>query len=159
MSILLQLYNSKIREFAERPLPVPQGEPSAERKLENVFCGDQVTIRASLRDGVYQDLSGSVDGCLLCRAATAWLLENGEGLTPEAATRLQTDLDAFLEGRLAAAEMLWHGLEMFSPLVAYRNRRKCVLLPFKALAQLGCVSMVEQRKPEPQAMKGTSATQ
>lgn len=135
--MLSELYNSKIREFAERSLPMPQGEPMAETSLENIFCGDRVTIRVSLWDGVYRDLNGSVDGCLLCRAAMAWLLKNGEGLAPEAATRLLADVSAFLEGGLAAVDMPWHELEMFSPLIAHRSRRKCVLLPFKALAQVG----------------------
>lgn len=134
--MLNELYSRRIREFAEKPLPALL-EVAVEVSLDNPFCGDQVTLQIRLQDGLYREIRASVDGCLLCRAAMALVVEKGAGLTSDTANRLLADVSAFLEGGLPSANTPWPELEMFSPLVAHRARRKCVLLPFQALARAG----------------------
>lgn len=134
--MISELYNRRIHEFAERPLPEPREVATAEASLENVFCGDRVTIRVSVREGAYREVTGRVDGCLLCRAAMALLVHRGTNLTPDGANLLLAEVIGFLDGRLDMEEVSLPELEMFSPLTAYRNRRKCVLLPFQALTKV-----------------------
>ena len=72
-----------------------------------------------------------VRGCLLCEAAAVLIAEQAPGSDVEALLRTGEEIGpALAEG----SPFPWPGLEMFAPVRGVRSRRRCVTLPFEALA-------------------------
>ena len=72
-----------------------------------------------------------VRGCLLCEAAAALIAEHAPELEIEALLRAGEEIGpALAEG----SPFPWPALEMFAPVRGVKSRRRCVTLPFEALA-------------------------
>ena len=72
-----------------------------------------------------------VRGCLLCEAAAVLIAEHAPKLEIEALLRAGEEIGpALAEG----SPFPWPGLEMFAPVRGVKSRRRCVTLPFEALA-------------------------
>ena len=72
-----------------------------------------------------------VRGCLLCEAAAVLIAEQAPELEIEALLRAGGEVgSALAEG----SPFPWPELEMFAPVHGVKSRRRCVTLPFEALA-------------------------
>jgi nitrogen fixation NifU-like protein len=117
------LYSQRIKELAARPESrLVAFDASA--TLDNPLCGDRVTIEVKLANGRPVEIGRAVKGCLLCRASTALLAEQGEAAPDAESIRLM------LRGENATSPYGW---EIFAPVSGHKSRHDCVLLPLRAI--------------------------
>ncbi len=103
------MYDNDLIEHAKQDLPAIRENDDA---TENGSCGDRVAVRS------LQPVDIAVDGCLVCRAATAKVTELCDQIDP--AYLQEMDAEAFLEAL---------GWEL-SP-----ARKDCALTVLRALRQ------------------------
>ena len=72
-----------------------------------------------------------VRGCLLCEAAAVLIAEHAPELDVEALLRAGEEIGPALA---QGSPFPWPALEMFAPVRGVKSRRRCVTLPFEALA-------------------------
>ena len=72
-----------------------------------------------------------VRGCLLCEAAAVLIAERAPALEVEALLRAGEEIGPALA---QGAPFPWPELETFAPVRGVKSRRRCVTLPFEALA-------------------------
>ncbi len=116
-------------------------------RLDNPLCGDRISLQVRLDAGRIVAIAHETKGCLLCRAAASLLGQRAPGLDGQGVAATTAALEAILEqGRQPPAD--WPELGMFAPAGGHPSRHKCVLLPFRALAQAihqaGAVSPANQ---------------
>ncbi|HET9992900.1 MAG TPA: SUF system NifU family Fe-S cluster assembly protein [Kofleriaceae bacterium] len=97
---------------------------------DNPLCGDIVTIRFVLADGVIADAAFEARGCALSRAAASMLTTRAIGMTPAALHELASTFDQFVQGDAAGAGL--GELAVFEGVRAFKSRRGCARLPFHA---------------------------
>ena len=107
-------------------------DAQASARLDNPLCGDRVTIDLNLADGRITQVGHEVRGCLLCEAAAATIAELAPGKSPAEARDLAAAVTRMMKDSIAPAE---RALDIFSPVIAAKSRRECVMLPFGALAK------------------------
>ena len=116
----------------EGPLPAATHAATA----DNPLCGDVVTIRFVLDNGLIADAAFEARGCALSRAAASMLTERAIGTTPDALRELASTFDQFVQGDVSGASL--GELAVFEGVRAFKSRRACARLPFHAaLAALG----------------------
>ena len=156
--VLNTLYHDAIIAAARRAsghgrLESPHGSVT----VDNPLCGDRVTLDVTLgprgRDmpasplrpmprppldpreydvpGCVARVGHMVRGCLLCEAAAVLIAEHAPESEIEALLGAGEEIGpALAEG----APFPWPALEMFAPVRGVKSRRRCVTLPFEALA-------------------------
>jgi nitrogen fixation NifU-like protein len=107
-------------------------DPQATARLDNPLCGDRVTIDLYLADGHITAVGHEVKGCLLCEAAAATIAELAPGKSPGEARDLAAAVTRMMKEGVAPTEA---ALDIFTPVIAAKSRRDCVMLPFGALAK------------------------
>ena len=138
--------------------------PHGSATVDNPLCGDRVTLDVALGPRGYDAPASSprptprpppgmrehdapaceydapggavrighvVRGCLLCEAAAVLIAERAPELDVEALLRAGEEVGPALE---EGSPFPWPGLEMFAPVRGVKSRRRCVTLPFEALA-------------------------
>jgi nitrogen fixation NifU-like protein len=103
--------------------------------LDNPLCGDRVTIDLKMADGKIVEAGHRTRGCLLCEAASALIVEQASGRPTAALAGLADAVRQFLQ-KDAPAPAGWAAIEEFAPVRKVKSRQDCVLLPFRALAQV-----------------------
>jgi nitrogen fixation NifU-like protein len=129
------LYQAIIVEHDRAPRhhgPLPGA--THEATVDNPLCGDVVTVRARIADGVVSDIAFEGRGCALSRAAASIMTTMVHGRTVEAARRLAAvfELCAQSEPDAAIPDELGD-LRSFAGVRRFRSRRVCALLAFRAL--------------------------
>jgi len=109
--------------------------PSVSARVDNPVCGDRVTIDLLLRDGRIVEVGAKVQGCALCQAAAALIVEEATGGDAEALAAAGEAVAGFLRGTVDEDALPWGRLASFAPVRDARSRHECVLLPFKAAAK------------------------
>lgn len=125
------LYGQELVALAARACPVP---PEASLGIaHNPLCGDSVRLGVRIADGRIEALGAEVEGCLVCRASAALLVETLRGAAlSECAPRL-AELEALLaHGEAAGTSAAFSAL---GRLAAYPSRHVCALLPWRALEE------------------------
>ena len=110
------------------------GAAVAEVHHVNPTCGDEVTVRVALRDGVVEDVSYEGEGCSISQASTSVMTDLVIGRPVEEALGKS---DAFLElmqsrGRLEPDEDVLEDGIAFAGVSRYPARVKCALLGWMA---------------------------
>jgi nitrogen fixation protein NifU and related proteins len=125
-----ELYQALILEHARRPHAMPAG---AERRaeLDNPFCGDTVTVAVRLDAGRLAEVGWEGEGCALMKASASMMTEAARGLDAAGVAELRARLAAVLAGGAGEGD-----LAAFSGVAANPSRRRCVTLPWEALATL-----------------------
>ena len=128
------LYQDAIKQFAQAAHGHGHLEnATGEAKLNNPLCGDRVRMQVALDVGRIAAIAHETKGCLLCRAAASLLATRAAGMDAAAVEAVSGELDAMLTG-VAPIPAAWPELAMFAPARAHPSRHRCVLLPFRALA-------------------------
>lgn len=141
----LELYQEAIKTYAnaaygEGSLSTFSG--TAER--DSPYCGDSVRVDVLLEEGKVAALAHQTRGCLLCRAAAAWVGLHAPGHPAEEVTGWRDTVAAILRNEAPVPEEL-PDLAMFVPARAYAGRHDCILLPFDtALAALNSAGQSSQ---------------
>jgi nitrogen fixation NifU-like protein len=130
-----QLYQEIILDHYKRPHGRGLREPfHAEAHHVNPTCGDEVTIRVHLADGVIDDVSYDGMGCSISQASASVLHDLAQGRTVEEALARH---EAFVElmsgrGQVEPDEELLEDGVAFAGVAKYPARVKCALLPWMA---------------------------
>ena len=130
-----QLYQEIILDHYKRPHGHGLREPyHAEAHHVNPTCGDEVTIRVRLADGVIDDLSYDGMGCSISQASASVLHDLARGRKVEEALVRHEAFVALMSGRGQVEpdeELLEDGVA-FAGVAKYPARVKCALLPWMA---------------------------
>ncbi|MCK0440614.1 SUF system NifU family Fe-S cluster assembly protein [Gordonia alkaliphila] len=138
-----QMYQEVILDHYKHPHGRGLREPfGAEVHHVNPTCGDEVTLRVAVDDGVIADVSYDGQGCSISQASTSVLYDQIVGLTTEQALAAVESYHGMLTSRgadLGDEDLIGDGIA-FSGVSKYPARVKCALLgwlAFKdALAQI-----------------------
>lgn len=132
---LENLYQEIILDHYRNPRSKGLREPfDAQVHHVNPTCGDEVTMRVTVRDGVIEDISYSAQGCSISQASTSVMYED---LLGRPLAEVWPVIDAFSElmqgrGKVEPDEdVLGDGIA-FAGVAAYPARVKCALLGWMA---------------------------
>jgi nitrogen fixation protein NifU and related proteins len=130
-----ELYQATIVEHDRAPRnegPLPGATHQA--TVDNPLCGDVVTVRAKIMDGVVSDIAFEGRGCALSRAAASIMTTMVRNHTIDEARRLAAAFEHCIQSAPDAAIPDQLGdLRSFAGVRRFRSRRVCALLPFRAL--------------------------
>lgn len=100
--------------------------------VNNPVCGDKVTTRLLMENGVVISCSAQVKGCALCEAGAGLWLQQANGCHLSLLSKVHDDLANWLAGNGQIDKDLSEQYAALSPIRAIKNRHKCVLLAFTA---------------------------
>lgn len=100
-------------------------------RKDSPLCGDVIDLTVKTWDGAVVGATYSAHACSLVKASAAILAEKAPGLSVEDALELSERVALAMRGEGA----LPGGFDKVAPALLMPTRRKCVLLPWDALAQ------------------------
>jgi nitrogen fixation NifU-like protein len=129
------LYQEIILDHYKNPHHKGLREPfEAEVHHVNPTCGDEVTLRVHLSDGVVQDVSYDAVGCSISQAAASVMSDLVIGRTVAEAMDIHGEFLALMQGKGAVEpdeEVLEDGIA-FAGVARFPSRVKCALLSWMA---------------------------
>lgn len=108
--------------------------PTHRAKVSNPLCGDRVQIDLGVEDGLIQEVRFVGRGCALSRASASMMTELLTGRSVDEVPGLAAALEAWLEGEESPPKPL-ASLEPLGAVRAFPSRKKCVTLPWEAMAK------------------------
>jgi nitrogen fixation NifU-like protein len=132
---LESLYQDIILDHFKRPHRRGLREPyDAEVHHVNPVCGDEVTLRVSIRDGAVADVSYEGQGCSISQAATSVLTDLVVGKTVAQALAVQEEFLRLMQSRGEGEpnEEMLEDAVAFVGVAKYPSRIKCALLGWMA---------------------------
>jgi len=136
---LESMYQEIILEHYRRPLHAGLREPfDAEVQHVNPTCGDEVTLRVTLKDAgndaVFADVSYEALGCSISQASASVMAEMIIGKTVGEAMRMSDEFLTLMQSRGAAEpnEDVLGDAIAFAGVSKYPARIKCALLAWMA---------------------------
>jgi nitrogen fixation NifU-like protein len=141
------LYQEIILDHYKHPHGRGLREPfEGEAHHVNPTCGDEVTVRVHVRDGLVEDLSYDGAGCSISQAAASVLYElvHGRPVT-EALVRHEAFVTLMSgRGQVEPDEDLLADGVAFAGVARYPARVKCALLPWMAFKDATARAMAEE---------------
>ena len=140
MSGLESLYQELILDHSKHPhgkgLRGDDSAPTSHQR--NPICGDEITLRARVEDGVVKDVTWDGAGCSISQASAsmlAALIEEDGGIPREQAASLIDGFRTALRSRgtVALDEETFSEAAALSGVSKYTARVKCAMLPWVAL--------------------------
>ena len=129
------LYREVVLEHYRSPRHrAPLARPSAEARVVNPICGDQVHVEVELAAGRIADVSARARGCSIAVASGSVMTELVRGATPLEACALGEALARVVRGEPARGE-LDPRLRAFGRVAELPSRQRCATLAWEALAQ------------------------
>ncbi len=129
------LYREVVLEHYRNPRHrAPLAHPTADARVSNPVCGDQVHVEVELAGGRIADVSARTRGCSIAVAAGSVMTELVRGLEPEQ-TRALADAAAEIVRGAAPSSGVDPRLRAFARLAALPSRQRCALLAWEALAE------------------------
>lgn len=110
--------------------------PTHTVELNNPVCGDNVVISVILENRHISAHHIKADGCALCAAGAGLWHKLTHNDNAHELHNNKALIEAYLTGNLPADGAKAIVLKPFEPVIAFKNRHKCVLLSFQAAAQL-----------------------
>ncbi len=131
----MDLYQQLIIDHSKRPVGVGLREPfDAEVHHINPTCGDEVTLRVHVTDGVVDDISYDSQGCSISVASTSILAEEVTGKPIEEAFEKFAAMRHMLTSKGADTgdeDVIGDGIAL-AGVAQYPARVKCALLGWTA---------------------------
>ena len=129
------LYQEIILDHYRSPHHAGLREPyDAEVHHVNPTCGDEVTLRVRVADGVVEDVSYDAEGCSISQASTSVLTDLLIGARVEDALRIHESFLELMQGRGKVEpdeDVLEDGIA-FAGVARFPARVKCALLGWMA---------------------------
>jgi len=129
------LYQEIILDHYKHPHHAGLREPfEAEVHHVNPTCGDEVTLRVHLGDGVVEDVSYAAVGCSISQAATSVMADLVIGRPVAEAMAVQDTFLTLMQGKGQVEpdeDVLEDGIA-FAGVAKFPARVKCALLPWMA---------------------------
>jgi nitrogen fixation NifU-like protein len=132
---LESMYQEIILDHFKRPHRRGLREPyDAEVYHVNRACGDEITLRVSVRDGMVADVSYEGQGCSISQASTSVLTDLVVGKTVAQALAVQEEFLRLMQsrGEVEPDEQLLEDAVAFVGVSKYPSRIKCALLGWMA---------------------------
>ncbi len=104
-------------------------------RTNNESCIDDLTILLKVEDGVIQKIYFEGDACAISTSATSIMASQFEGKTLQEAKRLLEEYEAMLDEKPYHEEVL-EELNAYDEIYKQPNRKKCALLPFRAIHEV-----------------------
>jgi nitrogen fixation NifU-like protein len=136
MMQLESMYQDIILDHYRNPVGKGELEPfDAEVHHVNPTCGDEITLRVRIRQGVIDDVGHVGQGCSISQAAASVMVELVKGRSVNSALATESAFLALMQsrGRGIADEDLLEEAVAFAGVSKYPARVKCALLPWMAL--------------------------
>jgi nitrogen fixation NifU-like protein len=131
----MDLYQELILEHSKRPHHAGLREPfGAEVHHVNPTCGDEVTLRVHVEDGVVADVSYDALGCSISQAATSVMTDLVIGKPVDEAMRIHGEFLTLMQGKGTVEpdeDVLEDGIA-FAGVARFPARVKCALLSWMA---------------------------
>ena len=135
MMDLDNLYQEILLDHYKNPHHKGLREPfEAEVHHVNPTCGDEVTLRVHLSEGVVQDVSYDALGCSISQAAASVMTDLVIGKTVEEAMQIHGEFLALMQGKgtvVPDEDVLEDGIA-FAGVAKFPARVKCALLSWMA---------------------------
>ena len=129
------LYQEILLDHYKNPHHKGLREPfEAEVHHVNPTCGDEVTLRVHLSEGVVQDVSYDALGCSISQAAASVMTDLVIGKTVEEAMQIHGEFLALMQGKgtvVPDEDVLEDGIA-FAGVAKFPARVKCALLSWMA---------------------------
>jgi nitrogen fixation NifU-like protein len=129
------LYQEILLDHYKNPHHKGLREPfEAEVHHVNPTCGDEVTLRVHLSEGVVQDVSYDAVGCSISQAAASVMTDLVIGKTVDEAMDIHGEFLALMQGKGTVEpdeEVLEDGIA-FAGVAKFPSRVKCALLSWMA---------------------------
>jgi len=129
------LYQEILLDHYKNPHHKGLREPfEAEVHHVNPTCGDEVTLRVHVADGVVQDVSYDALGCSISQAATSVMTDLVIGKTVDEAMKIHGEFLALMQGKGTVEpdeDVLEDGIA-FAGVAKFPARVKCALLSWMA---------------------------
>ena len=130
------MYQEIILDHYRNPLNKGLREPfEAEVHHVNPTCGDEITLRAHVQDGVVQDISYDAEGCSISQAATSVMTELVIGKPVDEAMKIHETFLELMQGKGNVEpdeDVLEDGIA-FAGVAKFPARVKCALLSWMAM--------------------------
>lgn len=130
---LRDLYQEVIVDHSRRPRnfgPLPDASHQAEGF--NPLCGDRLTLRLKVVDGVIEDARFEGAGCAISTASASLMTEALKGRSESEAAALFADFHTLLTGEPKASAALGK-LEVLAGVREFPSRIKCATLAWHTL--------------------------
>jgi nitrogen fixation NifU-like protein len=130
-----QLYQEIILDHYKRPHGRGLRDPfDAEAHHVNPTCGDEVTLRVKVADGVVEDVSYEGMGCSISQASASVLHDLMSGASVPDTLQRHEAFATLMAGRgqVEPDEELLEDAVAFAGVAKYPARVKCALLPWMA---------------------------
>lgn len=101
----------------------------------NPLCGDEITVRVAVRDGVIADVAYQGQGCSISQASASMLTEQVRGKTLEEAERIVLAFRTMMAGKADPDEDALGDLVALKGVVKYPVRIKCAVLAWDTLQE------------------------
>ena len=135
MHDLDSLYQEIILDHYKNPRSAGLREPyDAEVHHVNPTCGDELTLRVHLNDGVVEDISYDALGCSISQASTSVMTELLTGKTLDHALQVLGSFQELMQGKGQVEpdeDVLEDGIA-FAGVAKFPARIKCALLGWMA---------------------------
>jgi nitrogen fixation NifU-like protein len=127
-----QLYQKKILALAREARDCTQlDEPQFSAVADNPSCGDRVLIDINLdAQGQIQDIGARTQGCVLCEAASGFLLNLAPGRHRDEFAKFHHHISGWLNGD--RNDLISDQQAAFIPVRNFPSRHTCISLPFAA---------------------------
>lgn len=135
---LRELYMEYVMDQAARPRNFHvMKNAHAHAEAENPSCGDhlQLFIKSSDKKTI-EDISFTGESCALCKASASTLTTQLKGKSFEEADQLRLQFEQMVTGEDSPPEELPGNMKLFESVRHFPQRISCVLLGWKALAQV-----------------------
>ena len=129
------LYQEIILDHYKHPLHKGLRDPfEAEVHHVNPTCGDEVTLRVHLEDGVVRDVSYDSVGCSISQASASVMSDLVIGKTVEEAMSVHEEFLALMQskGSIEPDEEVLEDAVAFAGVAKFPARVKCALLSWMA---------------------------
>ena len=135
--MISEIYSEKILKHATNTKYFGSiSKPNIKIKHKNNYCGDEIILTIKLEKGLVKKIAHQTKGCILCQAAASILSSKAKNKTLISISDILKQLVKMLEGKRYTIHPSWKDLSIFKPFIHYKNRHKCILLPFEAIKKI-----------------------
>ena len=104
-------------------------------RTNNTSCIDDLMIMVKVEEGKIKDIRFDGEACAISTSATSIMIRNFIGKTYEEAKALLESYEAMIDEKPYDKELLGE-LNVYDEIYKQPNRKKCALLPFRAIHQI-----------------------
>ncbi len=145
------LYQEIILDHYKAPHHAGLREPyEAEVHHVNPTCGDEVTLRVHIADGIVEDVSYDAEGCSISQASTSVLTDLLIGAKVDDALRIHETFVELMQGRGQVEpdeDVLEDGIA-FAGVAKFPARIKCALLGWMAWKDATAAAFAQESRAD-----------